>query len=312
MHITVILCTYQRCERLAKALQSVAGSAMPESTQWEVLIVDNNSTDNTRNVSEEFCRRYSGRFRYIFELRAGKSYALNSGIQAARGDILAFMDDDVLVEPTWLHNLTRPILSGDCVGSGGRILPQTNFTRPKWVGEGRYALAPLALFDLGLNAGRLEEAPFGTNMAFRRTMFERYGRFRTDLGPCPINQIRSEDTEFGARLLAGGEILRYEPTALVFHPAPPDRLRKEYFLTWWFDKGRGDIREHGVPPTALSCFGVPLFMIRRLVIWSIRWALSFDSARRFDCKVKVWGKLGEILECCRSRRSTVVAEQVLG
>ena len=110
---TVILCTYNRCQVLRAALQSLAASELPDSIQWEVLVVDNNSTDQTRQVVEEFCRRCPGRFRYIFEPHPGKSFALNRGIQEAKGEVLAFTDDDVSVEPTWLQNLTASLNDGD-------------------------------------------------------------------------------------------------------------------------------------------------------------------------------------------------------
>src|SRR5438309_3069723 len=99
MTVTVVLCTYNRYQNLETALNSVAASVLPEPVQWEVLVVDNNSTDHTRKVVEEFCHRYPGRFRYLFEAQQGKSYALNSGVREARGNILAFMDDDVIVDP---------------------------------------------------------------------------------------------------------------------------------------------------------------------------------------------------------------------
>src|SRR6266852_954616 len=107
MKVTVILCTYNSCRSLATAPESVAASQMPDSVDWEVLVVDNNSSDRTRAVVEEFCRQHYSRFRYLFEQRQGTSYALNTGIREARGEILAFMDDDVIVEPTWLRNLSK-------------------------------------------------------------------------------------------------------------------------------------------------------------------------------------------------------------
>ena len=94
MHVTVVLCTYNRCDSLAKALRSVAKSVVHSSVQWEVLVVDNNSRDNTRAMVERFCLEFPGRFRYIFEPQQGKSYALNSGIRQSRGDILAFTFTD--------------------------------------------------------------------------------------------------------------------------------------------------------------------------------------------------------------------------
>jgi glycosyltransferase involved in cell wall biosynthesis len=304
--ITVILCTYNRCQRLSKALQSVATSRLSESVAWEVLVVDNNSSDRTPDVVKEFAGRYSGRFRYLFEPQPGKSYALNAGIRDAAGEILAFMDDDVVVEATWLENLTKPFRDGDWMGTGGRILPDWTREPPRWLQlVGRYALAPLAVFDLGPTAGQLDEPPFGTNMAFRKGMFAKYGGFRTDLGPHPTSQIRSEDTEFGRRLLAGGERLWYEPSAVVYHPVAEERLEKKYFLAWWFDKGRADIREFGISPDATYYVArVPLYMFRNLASGLIRWSVALEPRLRFLRKAEIWQGVGQIAECWRRTPDT--------
>lgn len=304
MRITVILCTYNRCHMLAKALESVAGSAVPQEIDWEILVVDNNSRDATRGVVGEYCRRYPGRFRYLFEPQPGKSYALNAGIREANGDVLAFMDDDVTVESTWLQNLTAVLHSGEWAGAGGRILPERNFSPPRWLSlEGRYALAPLAIFDLGTQAGELTEAPFGTNMAFSKRMFEKYGEFRIDLGPRPGSEIRNEDTEFGLRLLAGGERLWYEPSSVVYHSVARDRVQKKYFLAWWFDKARADMRQSAIRrDSKWYVMGIPLYLLRRLVVWTLRWLVTVEPSRRFSCKVNAWTVAGSILECHHQRR----------
>ena len=305
MNITVILCTYNRCQILANALSSVARSRVPESVAWEVLVVDNNSHDRTRDVVADFCRRYPGRFRYLFESHPGKSYALNSGIAEARGDIIAFMDDDVTVDPMWLQKLAAPLLKGKWAGCGGRIVPVWNCTPPPWLPDtGQRALAPLAVFDLGLEAGPLAEAPFGTNMAFRKAVLAKYEGFRTDLGPRPGNEIRSEDTELGKRLLAAGEQLWYEPSAIVHHAVQQNRLRKQYFLTWWFDKARADIREVGLPADIkLVVAGIPLLFFRRLAVWTALWMLAVGPSRRFSNRLKAWSVAGQIVECYRQARS---------
>ncbi len=301
MKVSVILCTYNRCHSLATALESVVASHLPDAISWEVLVVDNNSRDKTRDVVEEFCRRYPGRFRYLFEPQQGKSYALNTGIREARGEILAFIDDDVMVDTKWLQNLTAVFQKKEWSGAGGRILPERTFTPPTWLSlEAKYALAPLAIFDLGLQPGELLEAPFGTNMAFRREVFEKVGGFRTDLGPRPGSETRSEDTEFGFRALGAGQRLWYEPSAIVYHSLPAQRLQKEYFLAWWYDKARADIRTFGLPQGAkLRLAGVPLYIIRRLANWTLQWITAVNPGRRFSCKLKVWMKFGEIVECYR-------------
>src|SRR5579863_1127417 len=202
MHITVILCTYNRCQSLARALDSVAVSVVPEAIEWEVLVVDNNSNDQTETVVKDFSHRFPGRFRYLFERQQGKSYALNSGVGEARGDILAFVDDDVTVEPEWLQNLTSALLDSQLSGCGGRILPQRGFVPPNWLAlDGPYNLvgALCAYFDLGDVSRELKEPPFGANMAFRKEMFARYGDFRTDLGLSRITRsdLRTPNSAVG-------------------------------------------------------------------------------------------------------------------
>jgi glucosyl-dolichyl phosphate glucuronosyltransferase len=302
MKISVILCTYNRCQSLAKALDSVAVSELPDSVDWEVLVVDNNSKDQTREVVESFCRRHPDHFRYLFEPEQGKSHALNTGIRESRGDILAFIDDDVTVEPAWLQNLTAPLQHPECVGSGGRILPARAFSPPRWLAlSGPYAMGGIlyAHFDLGDEAKDLEQPPYGTNMAIRKKMFDKYGYFRTDMGPCPGSEIRNEDTEFVRRLFAGKERLCYAPAAIVYHEVPENRIRKEFFLRWWFDYGRALVREtrksHNISDI--------LRIIRRIVPMTLRWMRALDPQLRFYRKCWVWVVAGEAVEIYRQARS---------
>jgi glycosyltransferase involved in cell wall biosynthesis len=288
MKITVILCTYNRSGYLRTALDSVAASILPESVGWYVLVVDNNSNDQTREVVEEYCAKYPDHFKYLFEPTPGKSHALNAGILAADGDVLVFMDDDVTVEPTWLQNLTAALSKGDWAGTGGRIILQWPASVPEWLAkEGPLARHGFPGFDQGTEQCALIGPPFGTNMAFRKTMFEKHGGFRLDLGPSPHNEIRNEDTEFGRRLLSAGERIRYEPDAIVYHPVPAEKLTKKHLLKWGFDKGRGDAREINVRPSQGS---------RQLAAWIFRWLTAFDPVKRFHAKVIVWEKAGALRE----------------
>jgi len=305
MNITVIVCTYDRCRALAAALNSLAVSTLPPSVEWEVLIVDNNSGDQTREVAEVFCQRYPGRFRYLFEPQQGKSYALNTGVREARGEVLAFVDDDVTVESTWLQNLTADLFNGEWAGAGGRIVPEWPFAPPPWLPlKESFGTAPLVMFDLGGEGRPLTVPPYGTNMAFHRRMFEKYGTFRTDLGPRPNSEIRNEDTEFASRLLAAVERLKYEPDAVVYHSVPQKRLQKEYFLRWWFDKGRADIRESaGTRDAAWLVSGIPLHLWRKLAVGTLRWMLTLESSRRFIYRLTVWFLAGKIVECYGQSRA---------
>jgi glucosyl-dolichyl phosphate glucuronosyltransferase len=304
MNLSVVICTFNRSDSLAKVLGSLSVQLLPAPVEWEVLVLDNNSWDKTREVAQRFCDQFPKRFRYVFEPQQGKSFALNRGIREANGDIVAFTDDDVVLEACWLHHLTMDLVSGEWAGAGGRTLPEKGFMPPRWLAlEKRYALAPLAIFDMGTQPCELDEPPFGNNMAFRKTILERYSGFRTDLGPCAGSYCpqKSEDSEFGTRLLLAGERIIYKSNAIVYHGVPQQRLKKAYFLKWWLDKARSDVQAFGVQDQKWCVFGVPMRLIRRLAAWTLRWMVAVEPGQRFDCKLKVWALIGEIWECCRRR-----------
>jgi GT2 family glycosyltransferase len=265
--------------------------------------VDNNSNDQTQSVAAEYCQRYQGRFRCLFEPMQGKSHALNTGIRAAHGDIIAFVDDDVIVEPTWLERLTAPLESGEWAGTGGRILPDRHFSPPPWLAfYGPFGMGAIiaAHFDLGNEPCELDEAPYGTNMAFRKEIFAKYGLFRTDLGPRPGSEIRNEDTELGRRLLAAGERLLYVPSAVVYHEVPEHRTTKKFLLKRWFDYGRAEIRERKTKPKIWGIprryFRVANYILRILPRKTLYWLRTRDPKERFSSKCSVWRAAGELVE----------------
>jgi glucosyl-dolichyl phosphate glucuronosyltransferase len=295
--ITVLVCTYNRSQSLEITIESVVAQSLPQSLGWEILVVDNNSSDDTRQAVERLRRRYPERIRYVLEPQQGVSHARNAGIREARGEILTFIDDDETAGETWLQNLTANLYSGEWAGAGGRVLPQWHGSRPQWLPSmSPFASGPLAVFDHGLEAGQMTEPPFGANMAFRKEVFDKYGGFRTDLGRSGKKMISNEDTEFGRRLFAAGQRLRYEPSAVTYHPVEEIRLRQEYFLEWWFNKGRSDVREIGNQPTSKHFLGIPPRLIRSLASQAVRWTVAVGVSQRFAQKVDLWNCAGQVLE----------------
>ena len=182
------------------------------------------------------------------------------------------------------------------------------FSPPPWLAfDGPFGMGGIlaAHFDLGSEPCALDKAPYGANMAFRRCMFEKYGLFRTDLGPSPNRKTPrpNEDTEFGRRLLAAGERLRYEPSAIAYHPVPENRLSQEYFLNWWFDFGRALIREkgQGAPIRGLPrhYFGIPKMILVVLPSWTFQWICTLNQEDRFRMKCRVWNMAGQFAETFR-------------
>lgn len=287
---------------LATALDSVVLQEIPESISWEILVVDNNSTDETAEVVENFCQRFPNRIRYVFEKRQGLSYARNTGIRHARGEILAFTDDDVVVERNWLNTLTSPLSTGQWIGTGGKVVRSWNCPQPNWLAiNGKYEKMafPVVLFDLGTERREIDDFAIGANMAYRRQAFLKYGDFRTDLGRSGDNLLSLEDSEFARRLRAAGERLLYEPSAIVHHPVPQNRLSKDYFLRWWFAFGRSSYRSFS---PGCSVWGIPRPYLRfggivfRLLLGALAWALATNRQARFYHKTQVWRLLGQIVE----------------
>src|SRR4029077_6970202 len=122
MKLSVIVASYNRSESLQMFLNSLENQEVPEGSDWEALIVDNNSTDDTKDVSTIFVSRNSERFRYLFEGRQGKSLALNLAILQAKGDVLVFTDDDCVPDPSWLRAIVDEFTSDSSLSVlGGRV-----------------------------------------------------------------------------------------------------------------------------------------------------------------------------------------------
>ena len=300
MKVSVDLCTYNRCQSLIRALESLMASEMPESIDWEVLVVDNNSKDRTRETMSEFCQRHPGRVRYLFEAQQGLSNARNAGIREARGEVIAFTDDDVTVEPNWLQNLTQPLIEKRCAGTAGRIL-LGDFQLPSWLAiSGSHNLGgSLVQFDLGDESLPMDRAPFGASMAFHKSVFDECGNFRTDLGRSGKSLIGNEDTEFGLRVISKGLPLIYVPSAIVHHPVPRERLTKKYFRSYWFSLGRALIRQGADRPSFRKAPGVYFDEFKRIVRWmntdDQHWYRKMQG--RFFFEVHALRMLGQIFEC---------------
>ena len=304
MNTTVVVCTFNRCQSLATVLESLAFQVMPETIAWEIVVIDNNSTDRTREIIEDAVRKWPGRFRYIFEHRQGLSFARNRGISEARGSVIAFTDDDVKINRDWLCNLTSNLHTGEWAGAGGRIVSAWEKPIPDWMSlQDPDTMGPFAVFDFGESPKPLSRPPYGANMAFRGEVFQKYGGFRTDLGRSGTNLHGREDTEIGDRLLAAGERLRYEPLAVVIHPAPESRMTKNFVLRWWFWFGYGEVVQMGPPSSSRwTLRGVPLYLFRRIARWALQWIVTFSPPRRFACKRNVWYLAGIVFACHRFQR----------
>lgn len=301
--ITVAICTYNRADLLEETLGRVLQQQVPASLEWEILVVDNASTDHTRRVVERLAAESEGRVRYIHEQRQGISWARNSAVDSARGEVIAFTDDDVIPEPDWLANVVGTFRAHDCAGVGGRVLERWEFEPPDWWSATQDALnSAIVGFHPGGDPRPLEIPPFGANMAFRREMFEEYGGFRTDLGRSGDELISGEDTEFGRRLLDAGEVIRYAPEAIVRHPVSRERATKAYFRRWYYDFGRTVVRRDLEPSKAPKIMEVPRHFFRDLFEELLKMVTRRSPHRRFLHELRARHVAGMIVESWRTTR----------
>lgn len=302
MDISVVLATYNRAASLRVTLESFSSLVSPADLTWELLVVDNNSTDATRDVVESFAGTAGFPTRYIFEKEQGKSIALNAGVAQARGEIIAFTDDDVLIHQDWLANLKRTFDEVDCSAVAGKVIPRWNHPKPDWLKmEGQFAVTN---FDHGDEPKEIRIPPIGANSAFRKDIFREHGLFRLDLGPNGSRHaITCEDWEFGERLIRAGEKIAYCPTAIVYHPVDPDRTTKRYFLSWYYYNGISLTRTAGLPREGIFWFGVPRWLYRELLANFAKWVLTLQGNRRFSHKLSTYRSLGNIVESYRLSHS---------
>lgn len=305
MKATVIVCTYNRASSLERMLASLRASVVSPDLLWEVIVVDNNSRDDTRGVVERAARGFPCPVRYLFEGRQGKSHALNLAISKAGGEYLLFTDDDVLVDPGWVQAVVDGFAAHDCMGIGGRIEAVWNRERPRWYSNtGPHRLfGAIVEFDFGDEIRPVPSPPFGANMAFRREAFTRYGFFRTDLGAAGKTRVLGEDTDLARRVMQRGERVLYLPTALILHPVEEERVRKRYFIRWYFNYGVCAVR---VAPemavTGVAYFGVPRHIYRSLASTGLRWLFGLGAKYRFYHALQFCHHLGELVEVRRINR----------
>jgi len=246
MEISVIICTYNRGDYLRKVLDDLARQDVVDHVSFEVIIVDNNSSDATPQICEEFVAINPEIYRYIREEKQGKTFALNTGIRASKGNIIAFTDDDVVIGNRWLFSIKEAFAANPaCRAFGGRVLPLWPKVVPVWVmKEGAYKNTSGAIVehDLGefvtsYHPGEIY-SPCGANMAFSREIFKQYGCFNENLNSGVKSVPMLEDIEFCNRLLESHENMLYIPDMVVCHPVEPARLEKKYLRNHAFKSGR--------------------------------------------------------------------------
>jgi glycosyltransferase involved in cell wall biosynthesis len=233
-NISVIVPTFNRGASLQRLLASLDSLELPDSVDAEVIIVDNGSTDNTREILIQE-KRKQNRFRFavLKEETRGKSSAVNCGIRSAQGEILILVDDDVVLHPKWLVKHIECYRTTDFDAVQGRILPGVD-PEGRPADPSRLREYNIPIVDHGDEVKEIRGL-LATNISFKREVFEKIGFYDPRLGVGASGF--GEDTEYSIRIRKAGFKIGYAPHAVVYHELDPRRYGREYNRMVEYRKG---------------------------------------------------------------------------
>lgn len=240
--ITIAICTYNRADSLSRTLESLVAQNGLKKVGWELLLIDNNSTDTTPAVAKRFGQQLP--LRYLFEPEQGLSSARNRALREFRGELLIFTDDDVVLDNEWLAAWGRADFQfPEAVYFGGRILPLWEGNRPRWLVDPSLSLISglLVHYDLGEEYRWFKDGdplPFGANFAIRRSLAQTLEPFRLDLGVKGGSSGRGEEGEYLGRARQSGAKGAYLGSAVCYHAQHPQRFQLTYLYCYGIEKGK--------------------------------------------------------------------------
>ncbi len=261
---SIIVCTYNRADSLRDTLAALKALQTQPVDDWEVIVVDNNSRDHTREVVLAAQRDWP-RLRYEFEAAQGLSHARNHGIAAARGEVLLFTDDDVLPEPDWLQVTLSGLARHGADACGGFIAPLWETPPPAWLTarfHGFLAVRTDRTDDYPIDSPA--KAPYGANMVVKKSVFDRIGGFDTGRGRTGKSLASGEDSELFERILAAGMKAVFLGHSRVHHKVEAFRCTKAYMRRWRFQTSRNLAISKGVAGDN-RIFNIPMYLFPQVL-----------------------------------------------
>jgi glycosyltransferase involved in cell wall biosynthesis len=259
INISVIICSYNREAYIKDAMISLLEQDFPKDN-FEAIVVDNNSIDNTEQVCKKFIEDHPGaNFYYLTEKQQGSSPARNKGATVAKGELLIFMDDDAIAEKDFLKNTWKFYAENKTIqGFGGRIIPRYIPSEPNWMSK--YVSALVGNFNYADTEVEFEpnKYPLESNMAVTKTAFDEVGGFNTALpGVKGKLRITGEGKDFYFRVKEKGHRIFYVPGMVVHHVVEVEKLTSEYLYRVASGIGRGERRR--IEPLGIGAYRKKVF-----------------------------------------------------
>lgn len=298
---TIAIPTYNRADLLRQTLAGLARQQFP-ADQFEVLVIDNNSRDHTRAVVESFASARPAP-RYLLETKQGLDHGRNRAIAEARGEIIIYGDDDILMEPDWLAQMIAPFAAagGAKIGAvGGEVIPVFPDGLPPWVAEWH---SPLAFRS---DAGPLpsQQSPMGANMAFPARIFTQLGPFHTALDRSGKNLFGGGDTDMIRRVRAAGLEVWFAPAAKVRHQMPASRTTFRYATRHAFDSARSRVVDRASQGHAIGYLSARfvgnLAKVGGFLVLALLSTLVLRTGDARKALVRAWRSCGYLYQIPRS------------
>ena len=300
MKLDVVVPTYNRSSLLRKTVSSLLRAPIPDGLEVEVLVVDNNSKDDTEKVIREIQSQAERPVTYIKELTQGSSSSRNAGIRTGKGEIIGFIDDDEEIDENWYNVVAREFAEPKTEFIGGPYLPNWGAPAPGWLPPGYHAAIgvvdpkPRASFG-----GDFKGILMGGNAVIRRSVYERVGLYSPTLGRSGKGLLSDEDSEFYRRMCNADVRGMYVPDLIIYHYIPASRLTRNYHRRWCYWRGvsQGVMDRTSREPVAYL-LGVPRHKVglalKCMFTWPVHIVKPNETGKAFSDELASWDLFGFI------------------
>ena len=297
MQLDVVIPTYNRSQLLRKTLRSLLDARVPPGLDVRITVVDNNSKDDTREVTLAEQAKANLPISYVFEKQQGRSPALNAGVKATTGTHVGFIDDDEEIDASWYQVVQSVFTQHDLDFIGGPYVPRFESEIPAWLPSEYNSV-------IGVVDGGTHRVPFdrnypgilmGGNAVFTRKTLEKVGPYSTSLGRSGNRLLSCEDEEMYERLLTAGARGMYVPELVIYHFVPTERLTKRYHRAWCFWQSVSSaVLDRIRPQPTAYVLGVPRYFYGRALrgMFQLVNIWNREPASRFSNELSLWELAG--------------------
>jgi glucosyl-dolichyl phosphate glucuronosyltransferase len=297
MRLDVVIPTYNRSALLKKTLRSLLDARVPAGLDVRITVVDNNSSDDTRETVLAEQAKATLPIHYVFEKRQGRSPALNAGVAATSGTHVGFIDDDEQIDQSWYEQVFSVFNEHNVDFIGGPYVPHFESEIPEWLPSEYNSV-------IGAVDGGTKRVPYdrnypgilmGGNAVFTRATLEKVGPYSVSLGRSGNRLLSCEDEDMYERLLAAGARGMYVPELIIYHFVPTERLTKRYHRAWCFWQSVSSaVLDRIRPQPTAYVLGVPRYFYGRALRGMFRVVSIWKPgpADRFSKELALWELAG--------------------